>query len=158
MTPCELPTSVYLVAALARAGMLSAQYLRSQVRTWLTAEGTRQVTSRTALVTLAALEAASVLLGLMACPACPRALIQAEHLEAACQLVKTQLQVNLLSFCNATLRRECRDDWESMPPVARCGHTDLARFLVMTGVPADSGMGISNSHGTLTNRLRARTN
>ena len=79
-----------------------------------------QMTTRPAMTTLAALEAARVLLMLMASPACPRVLFQAQLVETVCQLMASQLECNLLAFCDASVRRDCRLDWEHMAPLAKC--------------------------------------
>jgi hypothetical protein len=72
------------------------------------------------MTTQAALEAARVLTSLMASPACPRVLVQQQLLEATCRLVTGQLQANLLSFCDMSVRRDCRADWESLPALPTC--------------------------------------
>jgi hypothetical protein len=61
-----------------------------------------------------------VLLALMSSPACPRVLFQAQLVQTACQLLTSQLEGNLLAFCDASVRREFREDWENMAPLAKC--------------------------------------
>jgi hypothetical protein len=72
------------------------------------------------MTTQAALEAACVLITLMASPTCPRVLIQEELVEVVCSLLKVQIRANLLAFCDASIRREVRSDWESLPPCCKC--------------------------------------
>ena len=77
-----------------------------------------QASCHSAKVAAAAFEAAQVLAGFLARPACPQKLIAQQHL-ALCQLLQAQVQCNLLAFCDATVRRQHRSDWESLP-LAKC--------------------------------------